>query len=372
MTGGDEPAFAVVTGGGTSGHVLPALAIAEGLVAAGHDPATIRYVGAERGIETRLLTSTPFPATFLDVVGLQRRLSAANVLFPIKLARAVWKAHRLLGRWRPKVVVSVGGYASLPAVIAARLRRVPIVVVSYDKRPGQSSRLAARIAAASAVAFPGSSLPRARLTGAPVRSAVLAVDRSAGRNEARAALGLPEDRFVVAAVGGSLGSGVLNPVVAGLVAQAADRRDLAVRHVVGERFLAEAPPARDGSAGILYQVVGYEEHMPEVYAAADLFVGRAGASTIAELATVGVPSILVPWAGAAEDHQTDNAQTLAAAGAALVIPEAELTVERLRTEIDALAGDRRSLDRMAAAAGAAGEIHRSGALVRLVEEIAAR
>ena len=142
--------------------------------------------------------------------------------------------------------------------------------------------------------------------------------------------------------------------------------------LIGERFLAEAPPARDGSAGILYQVVGYEEHMPEVYAAADLFVGRAGASTIAELATVGVPSILVPWAGAAEDHQTDNAQTLAAAGAALVIPEAELTVERLRTEIDALAGDRRSLDRMAAAAGAAGEIHRSGALVRLVEEIAAR
>lgn len=372
MTDADRPAFAVITGGGTSGHVLPALAIADGLVEAGHDPATIRYVGSKRGIETRLVPPTGFPYTFLDVIGLQRRLELSNLLFPIKLARAVWTAFRLIGRWRPRVIVTLGGYASLPSVVAGRLRRVPILVVAYDKRPGQSSRIAARFAVASAVAFPGSSLPRSRLTGSPLRTEVLAVDRQADRSAARAALGLPEDRFVVAVIGGSLGSGVINPVVSDLVERCAERRDLAVRHVVGQRFFDDASPARDGATGILYQVIGYEDRMPMVYAAADLVVARAGAGTVAELATIGVPSILVPWAGAAEDHQTDNARTLEVAGAAVVIPESELTSDRLLAEIEALRADPALLERMAACARAEGAIHRSGSLVRLVEEVAGR
>ena len=274
MSGRGAPTcFAVVTGGGTSGHVLPALAIAEGLVAAGHEPATIHYIGAQRGIETRLVPPTPFPHTFLDVIGLQRRLDRSNLLFPLKLVRATARAFRLLRRLRPRVVVSVGGYASLPAVIAARLLRTPVVVVSYDRRPGQSSRLTARFAAASAVAFPDSPLPRARYTGAPLRQAILAVDPARDRDAARGALGLPLDRFVVAVSGGSLGSGVLNEAVAGLVAAGASRQDLAVRHIVGERFLGQASSARAGDSGILYQVIGYEEQMPLVYAAADVVVG---------------------------------------------------------------------------------------------------
>jgi UDP-N-acetylglucosamine--N-acetylmuramyl-(pentapeptide) pyrophosphoryl-undecaprenol N-acetylglucosamine transferase len=365
-------AFAVVTGGGTSGHVLPALAVAEGLVAAGHDPASIHYIGARRGIETRLLPPTPYPHTFLDVIGLQRRLERSNLAFPFKLLRAAVQAARLLGRLRPRVIVSVGGYASLPAVLAGWVRRIPIVVVSYDRRPGQSSRLTARIAAAAAVAYPDSPLPRARCTGAPLRRSVLAVDRVGDRAAARAALGLPEDRFVVAVLGGSLGSGVLNDAVAGLVEHVAARHDLAVRHVVGERFLDRASPARTGEAGILYQVIGYEEHMPLVYAAADLLVTRAGASTIAELAAVGVPAIVVPWAGAAEDHQTANARSLGDHGAAVVVPEAECSAERLATEIDALAGDPARLQALAVAAWAQGEAHRSDALARLIDEVAAR
>ena len=150
--------FAVVTGGGTSGHVLPALAIAEGLVAAGHEPATIHYIGAERGIETRLVPPTAFPHTFLDVIGLQRRLDRSNLLFPLKLVSATANALRLLRRLRPRVVVSVGGYASLPAVIAARLLRTRSSPSATTAVP-QSSRLTARFAAASAVAFPDSPLP---------------------------------------------------------------------------------------------------------------------------------------------------------------------------------------------------------------------
>ena len=212
-----SPTFAVVTGGGTAGHVLPALAVAEQLVDRGHDSGEILYVGAQRGIETRLVPPTGFPHVFFDVVGVQRRLDRANLGFLPKLARATASATTLLRERRPRVVVSVGGYASLPAVLAARRLHVPIVVVSYDRRPGRASQLAARFAAASAVSFPESGLPRAELTGAPLRRSVLAVDRERDRGSARAALGLPADRFVIVVAGGSLGSAALNEVVAAFV-----------------------------------------------------------------------------------------------------------------------------------------------------------
>lgn len=362
-------AFAVVTGGGTAGHVLPALAVAEGLVARGHDPASIHYVGARRGIETRLLPETPFPHHFFDVVGLQRSVSRRNLGFVPKLMSARRQAIRLLRGLRPRVVVSVGGYASLPVVLAARKLGVPIVVVSYDLRPGWASRVAARYAAACAVAFPDSPLPGARQTGAPVRQAVLEVDRDRDRDRARQALGLPLDRFVVAVMGGSQGSGVLNDAIARLVdLHAADGR-LAIRHVVGERFIGGARPARDGAdGGIVYQPVGYESQMPCVYAAADLLVARGGASTVHEVAVTGIPAVLVPWSGAAEDHQTMNVRWLSDDGAAILLTESE--VDRLPEVVDRLRGSSVERDALAAAAAAKGGIHRSGAVARLVESVA--
>ena len=159
--------FAVVTGGGTSGHVLPALAVADALVAAGHDATSIRYVGAQRGIETRLLPATPYPHDFLDVVGFQRRITRQNLTFVTKMTSATRRATTLLRRWAPEVVVSVGGYASMPAVFAARRLDIPVVVVSYDRTPGRASRLAARGAAACAVAFESKSNLKAR-TGVPL------------------------------------------------------------------------------------------------------------------------------------------------------------------------------------------------------------
>jgi UDP-N-acetylglucosamine--N-acetylmuramyl-(pentapeptide) pyrophosphoryl-undecaprenol N-acetylglucosamine transferase len=365
-------AYALITGGGTAGHVLPALAVAEALVDRGHPLADLHYVGAQRGIETRLVPPTGLPHAFLDVVGVQRRLDRSNLGFGPKLRRAIRDATTLLRTRRPRVVVSVGGYASLPAVLAARRLRIPIVVVSYDRRPGRASQLAARFAVTSAVAFPGSGLPRARLTGAPLRRAVLEVDPARDRAAAREALALPPDRFVVLAAGGSLGSAVLNDAVRGFAALSAERRDLAVRHVVGERFLTDDATAAAGRArdGILYTVVGYEERMPQAYAAADVVVARAGASTVAELAAIGVPSILVPWPGAAADHQTDNARSLAAVGAAVLLPESQLTPDRLAREIEHLRADPSTLPAMAAAARSAGEIHHSGRLALLIEEVA--
>lgn len=365
-------AYAVVTGGGTSGHVLPALAIADALVAAGHDQQQIHYVGTQRGVETRLAPASGYPHTLLDVVGLQRSLSTRNLAVAPKLRRSTSEAETLLRELRPRVVVNVGGYGSFPATWAARRLGIPYVVVSYDRRPGLVSKLLAPKAAAVAVAFEGSTLPHAELTGAPVRQSIVTLDRDAGRDAARVALDLPADRFVVAVMCGSQGAATVNAVVSEAVERLADRIDLAVHHVVGDRFLAGAAPARDGTSGILYRVIGYEDRMPLLYAAADLFVTRGGAGTIAELATVGAPAIVVPWPDAAENHQVDNAKMLSDQGAAVLVEQADLTVDRLVAEIEGFVADRGRLAVMAHRAREAGAVHRSGALVALVERVAAQ
>lgn len=367
----DTATFAVVTGGGTSGHVLPALAIADALVAAGHQAGSIHYVGTQRGIETRLLPATGHPYTFLDVVGLQRSFSRRNVSFGPKMLRAVRDAKTLLRDLCPEVVVNVGGYGSFPATWAALRLKIPYVVVSYDRRPGLVSKLLATKAAACAVAFEGSELPGAELTGAPVRGAMITLDRQTARIGAREELGLPADRFVVAVMCGSQGAAAINEVVAGAVQRWAARHDLAVYHVVGDRFLTDAAPPHDGAAGILYRVIGYEDRMPQLYAAADLLVTRGGAGTIAELATVGAPAIVVPWPGAAENHQVDNAKVLSDRGAAVLVEQADLTVDRLIDEVEHFIAAPAELARVAEAAFAAGAFHRSGRLVALVERVAA-
>jgi UDP-N-acetylglucosamine--N-acetylmuramyl-(pentapeptide) pyrophosphoryl-undecaprenol N-acetylglucosamine transferase len=344
------------------------MAVAESLEQRGHRPSTLHYVGARRGIEVRLLPGTPYPHTFLDVVGVQRRLSRHNLAFVPKLARAVADARRLLRRLRPRVVVSVGGYASLPAVLAARQLGTPIVVVSFDRVPGRASALTSRFAAASAVAFEGSPLRRAVVTGAPVRRAILEVDRVEGRTAARDALGLPHERFVVAVTGGSQGSGALNAAVQAYAAGHSDDVDLAIYHVAGERFFADAAGSASRGTRLVHRVVGYEPRMDLVYAAADLLVGRCGASTIAEIAVTGTPAVLVPWPGAAEDHQTANVRWLAERGAAVHLPESRLA--QLGEVIDELRADPARLAALAAAAHAAGEVHRRGSLGELIERVA--
>jgi UDP-N-acetylglucosamine--N-acetylmuramyl-(pentapeptide) pyrophosphoryl-undecaprenol N-acetylglucosamine transferase len=361
--------FAVVTGGGTSGHVVPALAVADALVAAGHEPSAIRYVGARRGIETRMLPGTPYPHEFLDVVGFQRRPSRTNLAFVPKMIRATRRVTALLRSWTPSVVVSVGGYASMPAVFAAQRLGIPVVVVSYDRTPGRASRLAARRAAACAVAFEHSELPRAELTGAPVRQVVLDVERDvAARRDARSRLGVPDDRFLIAVMGGSLGSGVLNAAIARYVHDHRNDAGLAVRQVAGERFVEAVESLGAGGDEVLHQVIGYEADMAAVYAACDLLIGRGGASTVHEVAVTGTPAILVPWAASAEDHQSANVAWLSEVGGAVQLPEAELG--RLSSVVDELRSDPERRAALADAARRRGEVSRSGALAGLIERVA--
>lgn len=379
--------FAVIAGGGTSGHVLPALAVAESLVDAGRSLEELEYFGARRGVETRLVPASGLRAEFFDVVGLKREFSVSacvnNLLFAPKLLLAWWKALLHLRGSRPRVVVSVGGYASLPAVLAARVLRIPIVVVTYDRTPGRSSVLTSRFAAAVASAFPEAVLPRHEYTGAPVRRALRNLDRETERTAARRRLGLEADRFCIGVIGGSLGSGILNDVMLTLVRQWASDRAVAVRHVVGGRFLEthrqrlidaavsfdDGTSTVDERGGLQYQIIGYEDDMTSLYAAVDLVVGRGGAGTVAEVAVTGTPAVLIPWSGSADDHQRANVAWLADQGGAIAMEES-VVAERLPVLLDELRRDPDRLRELGQRAHRAGARSRHGAIAELVERVA--
>jgi undecaprenyldiphospho-muramoylpentapeptide beta-N-acetylglucosaminyltransferase len=362
-----ERVWAIIAGGGTGGHVVPAIAIAQALVQRGHPASSIHFVGSRRGIEQRLVPAAGFAVTLLPGRGIARRFTVDNLGAVAGLLAAVARAVRLVGRLRPAVVIAVGGYASVAATLAAVAWRIPLVVAEQNAVPGLANRLASRFAAASAVSFAGTPLRRAVVTGNPVRPQILAVDRSApGRLAARLALGLPGEGLVVAAAGGSLGARRINEAVVGVAGAWCARPGVAIRHVVGDRdfdtFTRSIPPPCPG--GLVYQPVRFEDRMDLLLTAADVAVQRAGASTVAELTVAGVPAILIPLPGAPGDHQTANARRLAAAGAAVVIPDDELDAARLATELDRLLSDEevraamtdaaRSLARPEAAAAVAG------------------
>jgi len=276
---------------------------------------------------------------------------------------------------RPRVVVVVGGYASFPAGLAALVLRVPTVLVNTDAVPGAVNALLGRFAVVNAVAFPGTDLPRTRVTGTPVRPELSSLNRTEkGQSEARVMLGLPADRRALAAFGGSLGARRINAAVADLAGRWSGRKDLSLYHVAGRRDYAQfaLPELGEGDprsveAGLHYQVVPFEERMPEVYRSVDICVCRAGAMTVAELLVAGVPAILVPLPGAPRDHQTRNAEALVAAGAAIMIPDAECTAERLEVELGALLFDPERLTAMSAAARALGHPDAAASVAELVD-----
>lgn len=365
--------FAVIAGGGTAGHVIPALAIGHALVARGHPPETVHFVGSRRGIDRRLVGPAGFPLTLLPGRGLARRLTLDNLQSLAGFGVGLLQALVLLARLRPAVVVSMGGYASAPCALAAALYRIPLVLSEQNAVPTATHRLVGRFAAASAVPFEGTPLPRAVVTGNPVREEILHVDGSpAGRRSAREALGLPVDAVVVAAVGGSLGARTINAGVIGLVARW-DGPPLAVRHAVGSRdwaWVQSSLPA-PSPAIAAYQPLEYEDRMPEVLAAADLLVARSGGATVSELAVVGRASILVPLPIAPYDHQAANARQLVEAGAAVMLRDPEVTGERLVAELRQLLQDGpERLHAMGDAARRAGRPGAADAVAALVESTA--
>jgi UDP-N-acetylglucosamine--N-acetylmuramyl-(pentapeptide) pyrophosphoryl-undecaprenol N-acetylglucosamine transferase len=381
MSGGGPTgrSWALVAGGGTAGHVLPGLAVADELVRRGHDPATIHFVGAERGIEARLVPDAGFTITLLPGRGLQRRVTFDNVAAAWGLVRAAARALVLVRRRRPSVVVTLGGFASVACAVAAVVWRVPLVVMEQNAAAGAANRLVGRFARSAAVPVEGTDLPNAVVTGNPVRPEILTAASVAAdttrRAAARAELGIPEDRVALVVFAGSLGSRRINEATYGAVERWRDRADLAVHHVVGARDWDERPVvARTGTGierpdhpGVSYRAIRYEDRMDLVLAAADLAVCRSGGTTVAELAVVGVPSVLVPLPIATRDHQRANAAALVGAGAARLVDDASFDVDRMVAEVDAVLGDRVA---MAASARSVGRPDAAAAVADLVEAAA--
>lgn len=363
--------WALIAGGGTAGHLLPGLALARALVAAGHEPSSLHFVGSVRGPESVLVPQAGFAVDVLPGRGIQRRLSLANVGAVIDLVRALVRGVRLVRRHRPSVVVVLGGYASAACGLGAVLFRVPIVLLEQNKRAGAVNRLLRRVARAAAVSFAGTDLPRAVVTGNPLRPEIRAVAEHPDPVAARAALGLPADRTVIGVFAGSLGSRRINEAVRGLVERWADRDDLAIRHVIGSRdfhdFTATAPQPPPG--GLVYQQVRYEDRMHLLLDASDLAVTRSGGSVF-ELMAAGLPSILVPLPIATRDHQMANARAVAATGGAVVVPDAEFDAERLEAELTALLGDPDRLAAMARAMRGAARVDAAERAAEVVEAVA--
>lgn len=370
-----ERRFALVAGGGTGGHLMPALAVARAL-AGRHPPGSVELVGSRRGLDATLLAGEAVPVTLLPGRGIVRRLApravVANIAAVAALAVAVVMGVRIVLSRRPAVVVAMGGYASVPVALAAAVLRVPVVLVNVDAVPGAANRMVGRFAAAAAVAFPGTPLPRAVVTGAPVRPEIAAAARPGptARSAARSALGLPDDRIVVGVVGGSLGAKRLNEATMALAERWAARDDVTLYHVVGRRDRQWTAAARPATSGLDYRQVEYEAQMASFYRAADVVVCRAGANTVAELAVVGVPAVLVPLPGAPGDHQTANARVLARAGAAVLLPDDQCTGERLVAELSPLLDEPDRRTAMAAAAAALGRPDAAAAVADLVEATA--
>jgi len=368
--------FALLAGGGTAGHLQPSLAIAEALVARGHARSTIEFVGSSRGQDRVALEGRGFPVTLLPGRGIARSLRPSvlvqNAGAVLGLAVAGCRALGLVWRRRPDVVVSVGGYASLAASVAAVLLRVPLVLVNVDAVPGAANRLLGRFAAACAVGWDDTPLPRAVVTGTPVRPVIATVDRGdEARRAAKAELGLPADRPAVVIFGGSLGARRINVAADELAARWAERSDRSIYHIVGRRDW-DADQATARAAGGSVVRVPYEDRMALAYTAADVAVCRAGAMTVAELSVAGVPSLLVPLPGAPGDHQTANARVLERAGAAVILADAECTGARLAGILDDLLDDPSPLAARGRAARAVGHADAAEAGARVVEANARR
>lgn len=320
----------IITGGGTGGHVFPMQAIEEALRQLGVKPEELRFVGSRRGQERSLLGGGDVALTLLSGRGLRRsrRLAdvARNLAAVSGLVAAVFKALVLVRRWRPSVVVSVGGYASFAVSFAARCWGTPLVLVEFDATPGAVQRLFAQYATRRCCALPSKG-EKDVVTGAPLRATIELVDRSSeARLRAKRAAMPPIDpeRVVVVVMTGSLGSSRVNEAVTDLATRWASRRDRAILHVTGQRDYDDTRSRTPVARGLDYRVIAFAD-MVELWTMSDLAICRAGAGTVAELTALSIPSILVPLPGAPDDHQTKNADAVVRAGGAVLLRDDQCT-----------------------------------------------
>ncbi len=368
----EAPVRVVLTGGGTGGHVYPALAIAAELRGA----LAVGYLGTARGLEARVVPDGGIPFFAVPATGVLGKSPAAMARGVAAAFSGLARASALLRQLRPDVVVGTGGYVTGPVGLAAALLGIPLFVLEENARPGITNRMLARFArhvavpwAEAAAGFPPSVRTKVVVTGNPVRREVVTADRQG----ARAAFDLDPEAPVLLVVGGSLGAEAINEAVLALVRRAGAWPG-------GAQLLWATGPAyhegivrRLGEAPAWARILPYLHDMPQAYAAADVVVARAGAMTVAEITARGVPAVLVPSPNVTGDHQTANARVLAERGAAVLVPESRLADlgDRVRTLLEdagrreAMAAASRALGRPDAAATLAALVVRDGARQRV-------
>jgi UDP-N-acetylglucosamine--N-acetylmuramyl-(pentapeptide) pyrophosphoryl-undecaprenol N-acetylglucosamine transferase len=332
----------LIMAGGTGGHVFPALAVAHVLRERG---VAVVWLGVPGSMESRLVPANGFPIEWVRVGGIRGKGWKTLLLAPLRIIKAVAQSVGVLRRVKPRSVLGLGGYVSGPGGIATWLLRVPLLIHEQNAIAGLTNRWLARLATQVLEAFPGSFGPQvhARAIGNPVRADIAALSAPAARFAGR------ESRSRLLVFGGSQGAQRLNAVVPQALARVAPENRPQVRHQTGTRGL-DAARAAYAEARIDAEVMPFIDDMAAAYEWADLAVCRAGAMTVAELQAAGLGAILVPLAVATDDHQTKNAEVMVNAGAAQLIPERELTPERLGAAVGELMADRARLLKMAEAA----------------------
>ncbi|HEX4063036.1 MAG TPA: undecaprenyldiphospho-muramoylpentapeptide beta-N-acetylglucosaminyltransferase [Streptosporangiaceae bacterium] len=348
----------VLAGGGTAGHISPALAVADALRRA--DPAIeLTFLGTERGLETRLVPQRGYELATIPPVPLPRSVTPQLFSVPARLADAVKAAAGVLDQ--AHAVVGFGGYVATPAYLAARRRKVPIVVHEANPRPGLANRLGARLTKHVFTGNPDTKLPHARYIGIPLRHEITELDRAELCGKAREHFGFRPDLPVLMVTGGSQGARSINRAV---FAAAPSIRAAGVQllHITGPKAEVEPPLPGDGAAQV---VVPYMDRMDLAYAAADLVLCRSGAMTCAELTAVGLPAAYVPLPHG-NGEQALNAAPIVAAGGGVVIDDAQLTADWIVATVHSIVCDPSRLAKMAEAAAAMG---RRDADVRLAREV---
>jgi UDP-N-acetylglucosamine--N-acetylmuramyl-(pentapeptide) pyrophosphoryl-undecaprenol N-acetylglucosamine transferase len=342
---------AILAGGGTGGHVIPALAIAQELKK--DYAAEVLFVGTARGIENRLVPAAGFPLQLIEVGALKNVSITTRLKTTLDLPRAIWRAWRMLAEYRPGVVIGVGGYASGPMMLAAALSGTPTLAFEPNVVPGFANRLVAPMVTAAAVHFEETCryFRRCQVTGVPVREAFFKVPASE-----------MTQACTLLVFGGSQGAHAINQVILDSLPHLCEKLpQLHIIHQTGERDYNDAKSIyeRSGASAEVYRFI---DDMPAMFAQANLVLCRSGASTVAEVTAAGKPAIFVPFPRAADDHQTFNARALERAAAAIVLQEAKLTSERLIDTITSLVKDCGRLKKMGLEArklshpNAAGEI----------------
>lgn len=312
----------MILAGGTGGHVYPALAVACELIDRGNE---VVWMGTRKGLEARVVPAAGIPVEWLDVEGVRGKGIMGALKAPFMVFKALMQSLRILRKVRPQVVLGMGGFVSGPGGLIASLTGIPLVLHEQNRVPGTTNRLLASRARVVLEAFRGSfsSKVKARVTGNPLRREIVGLSTLVRERDSSAPL-----RILV--VGGSLGAKALNETVPEALAQLG--LPLEIRHQTGAA-LREDTAARYGALGLKAEVLAFVEDMAEAYAWADLAICRAGAMTISELAVTGLPAVLVPYPFAIDDHQTKNAEVLSEVGAAILMPQSELTAEHLASAI---------------------------------------